>query len=384
MRQRGLSGSFWPTFTQEALLQLVFGEQDRVAARWQALQPVDIDTLELGSFCLLPLVYRRLSDLGVSDPLLPRLAGTYRSTWYKNQLQLERLSSVVEVLRARSIEPIVFGGASLAVLSYAQLGFRPIPQVDVLVRPSEASSARDAALDCGWQPAGEGAAYRRFGSEDGMVLVLHAGVPPYLAGASDPGGALDAFLPRARVHRLGDIAVTTLDPADELLFVCGLGARATLPSVQWLLDAYHLLVARDRLDSRRLLEQAKAFRLVRPLRETLTYLDDVSEVLRIDDLLGALDAEPVSIRDLLAYRLAGTAAGRLGGMPQTLALHLRAQSAKRLPLVALKKALSRIARPHASAPNAAGRPGTPLRVSSSTTQRADRSSLAERKRSALS
>jgi hypothetical protein len=404
-----LSGSFWPTPTQEALLRLVLGGKDRVIGRWQALQPLDIDTLETGSFCLLPLVYQRLSDVSVSDPLLPRLAGTYRNTWYKNQLQLERLSSLVEALGARGIEMIVFGGASLAARSYAHLGCRPSAQLDAMVRPDAASNAREAVLDSGWRAAGTGVAYDRFESEGGIVLVLHAGAPPYLAGPNEPGAALESLRPVAQGRKLGTAAVATLDPADELLFVCGLGARTTVPpSVQWLLDAYHLLLGFGHgRDSGRIVEAARMLRLVRPLRDALAYLDDVSEVLSLDDLLEALAGEPVSRRDLLAYRLAGTRTNRLGGLPQTLALHLRAtaadplsrairrlpghlqtawgvRDAKRLPIVVLKKAGSRIARPQTAKPNALSRSATRLAETGSTDQPTGAPSVASRKRSASS
>jgi hypothetical protein len=406
LRKPRPSGSFWPTSTQEALLRLVLGEQDRVGSRWRSLQPLDIDTLELGSFCILPLVYRRLSAVGVADPRMPRLAGTYRNTWYRNQLRLERLSRLVEVLRPRGIEPIVFGGASLAVVSYPQLGFRPIPQIDVMVRPSQAPSTREAAVEAGWQPAGDGADYDRLTGEDGMVLVVHAGVPRYLAGAIEPDTAFERFDAGAQERRLGDVDVPTLNRADELLFACGLGARATLPSIQWLLDAYHLLVAREPLDTPRLLERAREFRLVLPLRETLAYLDDVSEALSIEDVRAAVYAEPVSRRDLLGYRLAGAASGRLGDLPHTLALHLRATAddslvrtigtlprhlraawgvdrAASLPVVALEKTISRIVRPHPLRANAAtGSRSSP--ASGPVDHSTERSSSGMRKRSASS
>jgi hypothetical protein len=401
-----LSGSFWPTSTQEALLRLVLGERDQVGPRWRSLQPLDIDTLDVGTFCILPLVYRRLSVAEVADPRVPRLAGTYRNTWYRNQLRLERLSRLVEVLRPRGIEPIVFGDASLAVVTYPQLGLRPIPQIDVMGRPSEVPLTRDAAVEAGWQPAGGGADYDRFIAEEGMMLVVHAGVPRYIAGAIGADMAFERLVARAQERRLGDVNVLTLDPADELLFACGLGARATVPSIQWLLDAYHLLVSRKPLDTPHLLERARELRLVLPLRETLAYLDDVSELLSIEDLRAALDAEPASRSDVLGYRLAGAAIGRLGGLPHTLALHLRTTAddsvvdtigslprhlraawgvdrAASLPVVALKKTISRIVRRRPLRPNAASNSRSSA-ASGPVSQSTGRSSVDVRKRSASS
>jgi Uncharacterised nucleotidyltransferase len=403
VRKPGLSGTFWPTSTQEELLRLVLGERDRISSRWQSLQPLDIETLQVGSFCLLPLLYRRLSEVGVLDPRMPHLGGTYRSTWYRNQLRLERLSKLVEAARTRGIEPIVSGGASLAVVWYPQLGFRPIPQIDVMVRREQGEGARQAAFEAGWQPAGDWADFHRFTGEDGAVLVVHVGVPPYLAGASDAAAAFEAFAGGAQGRRLGDVDVPTLNRCDELLFACGLGARVAVPSIQWLLDAYHLLVARDPLDTRGLLERAREFRLVLPLRETLAYLDDVSEALDIGDLRAGVDAEPITRRDVLAYRLAGASGRRLGGMPQTLALHSRAtaddslaraigklpghlrtiwgiDSATKVPIVATRKAISRILNPLRPSAATGSSPGTAGAVDQST----DGSPLGVRNRSASS
>lgn len=362
MRKPGLGGSFWPSATQEALLRLVCGNQDRVATRWRRLQPLDIDTLELGSFSLLPLVHRRLTEASVSDPLLPRLAGTYHNTWYRNQLKLERLSTLVEALRASGVEPLVFGGAPLAVFAYPHVGLRPIPQLDVIVAPPEARAAAEVVRGCGWQPVGESAATRRFAADE-TFLALHAGVPVYLAGPLPAGKAAEVFRAHAQERRLGELTVTTLDPADELLFACGLGARAAVPSVQWLLDAYQLLARRDQLDLDLLVNRTRRVRLVRPVQDAVAYLGDVADAPLAVELIAALDREQVSRRDRLAHRLAGAAQGRRGRILETCALCLRVtgddplprairrlpgrlraiwgvDSAAKLPLVALKKTWS--------------------------------------------
>src|SRR5205823_8944901 len=51
------SGSFWPTPTQRALMEVSIGPAEEAPARWQALQPLEVTTLETGSFGLLPLLY---------------------------------------------------------------------------------------------------------------------------------------------------------------------------------------------------------------------------------------------------------------------------------------------------------------------------------------
>jgi len=174
VRRHGLRGSFWPTPTQETLLRILLGaDDDRATALWEQLRPLDIDTAEAGSFCLLPPLHERLSEIAAEDQLLPRLAGTYRSTWYKNQLQLERLSGLVTLLRERAIEPLVVGGAPIAARWYPQLGFRPVPQLELIVSPDDAATAREVVREAAWRPAGRSRAYGRFVNTDGLILVVH-------------------------------------------------------------------------------------------------------------------------------------------------------------------------------------------------------------------
>ena len=103
MRRRGLTGSFWPTRRQEALLRLALAAEIDVERYWRELEQLEIETLEEGTFALLPLVHRRLEQAGVDDARLPRLAGTYRSTWVRNKMQLDRLPSVLEALARAAI-----------------------------------------------------------------------------------------------------------------------------------------------------------------------------------------------------------------------------------------------------------------------------------------
>ena len=148
------SGSFWPTATQCALMEVALGPAEEASARWQALQPLDVTTLETGSFGLLPLLYERLGDVAPDDPQLPRLFGTYRSVWYRNQLLLDRLAVLLPLLRKRAhVEALLVGGMSALVRWYPRLGLRPVPQVDLIVEPEKAADAVKVSTYSGWRAA---------------------------------------------------------------------------------------------------------------------------------------------------------------------------------------------------------------------------------------
>jgi hypothetical protein len=341
VRRRGLSGSFWPTPTQESLLRLVLGGDELVAARWRALQPLDIDTLDVGSFCLLPHLFVRLQRALPDEPLLPRLAGTYRSTWYRNQLQLERLAGVVGELRTRGVDPIVFGGITLAARWYPQPGLRPIPQVDAVVSPGGGDIARDGMAALGWRPAGGGRGSDRYVNDESFVLVLHDGIPAGVAGPLDRRAAFASVCEAAPEHEFQNARVRILDAADELVFACALGARTLVPpTVQWLIDAACLL-DRGGIDLDRVVARSLLLRVAAPMVDTLAYLEAVAPSSVPGPLQEAFRRRPPGRRDRYAYRLAGAGDSPFGGLPPALAHHLRA-TANQTPSHALGS-LSRVA-----------------------------------------
>ena len=334
MRKRGLTGSFWPSRTQETLMQLALVPGVDVEKTWRGLQPLDLETLEPGTFALLPFVYRRLQDAEVPESRLPRLAGIYRSNWVKNQLQVERLSSLLGVLRTAGIDPLVVGGPAIAIHYYAELGLRPVLQLELLVSPAEGAGAVAAITKSGWRPAaGSVARASRFQDGTGTTsAVLYEGLPQYVLGPVDSTTAIAALREAAVERPIGGASAVTLDASDELLLACALGARRTLaPQVQWLVDAHHILTSGE-IDEGRLIARAQAHRLVPPLGETLTYLSEATALgTTAGRILRTLDQQRTSRRVSLTYRLAANGLGPLGLAPQGLLDHARRSLAEPLP-----------------------------------------------------
>ena len=176
-------GSFWPTPTQRALMEVALGPVEEASARWEALQPLDLTTLETGSFGLLPLLYERLRDVVPNEPQLPRLFGTYRSVWYRNQLLLDRLAVLLPLLRERArVEPLLVGGMSALLRWYPRLGLRPVPQLDLIVPRETAAETVKVSTYAGWRPATQTRSSTVLRDESRRVLVIHHGAPPAVAG----------------------------------------------------------------------------------------------------------------------------------------------------------------------------------------------------------
>jgi hypothetical protein len=340
VRRPPLRGAFWPSPVQHELLRVVLGPVEEAGGRWRALQPVDVRSLETGSFPLLPLLHERLAEVEPDDPRLPLLKGTYRSVWYRNRLLFERLGALVAALRELRVDAVLVGGAA-AVRRYEGLGSRYVPQLELLVAPAAAPAAETAARGVGWRRDGGGDGLRRLVSEDGRVLVVHEGVPAPVAGPLGPAAAYAALRAGAHEHEVEGTRAPVLDAADEALLVCGLGARTTpWPNVQWLIDLARLLGAADAPDPVRLAARARALHLVEPLRDTAAYLLELGAA-GAAALVAAVSDEPVSRRDDLAYRLDGIARQPLGDVGTTLARQLRADADAPLPAAAAR--VSRVA-----------------------------------------
>lgn len=331
-------GSFWPTATQRALLEVALGPAERAAERWQALQPLEVTKLETGSFGLLPPLYERLRDVAPDDPQLPRLFGTYRSVWYRNQLLLERLAVLLPLLRERAgVEPLLVGGASALLRWYPRLGLRPVPQLDLIVERERAAEAVKVSTYAGWRVAAPRRSSTVLRDESTRVLVIHHGAPAAVVG---PLGEEGLAASRERSLELPEVDGTplVLDPADELLFVCATGAR-TVPvqTCQWLVDVDRLLHAPEAPAADAVLERARRTHVVAAVQESVRYLAGIAADDVLAAYLAALDAEPVSGRDRFVLTLAGNQ-GRLAGPAQVLGAYVQAtadesplRAAARLP-----------------------------------------------------
>src|SRR5262249_54730428 len=115
---------------------------------WKQL--VDFDDVDGGTVRLLPLIYRKLLAQNVQDPLMGRLKGLYRRTWYRNQLVFHRSAEMVALMARKGIDALLLKGPALVLQYYKDPGVRPMDDFDLLVRPSQASKAIAVLQEAGW------------------------------------------------------------------------------------------------------------------------------------------------------------------------------------------------------------------------------------------
>lgn len=323
-----------PTPEQEQLLAAILGPEDERLAAWRSWQAVaNIDCLDAGSHRLLPLLWRRLVDLGVEAPDIATLKGVYRRTWYQNQIHLHRASDLLAKLHAAGIETLLLKGAALTLLHYRDVGVRPMDDLDILVPRRQAAAVVDLLFGSGWvaevTPLKGNAApghlvgrvwpwNRRAHTEfnEAYFDVRHAhgfvssenarvDVHWHLLQEVCAAEADEEFWSTAVPVEVGDVTTLALEPADQLLHVCAHAVRWNqVPPLRWVADAEAIIrSAGESLVWDRLVSQARSLAITLPLSKMLRYLACRFLVPIQVATLEELEAEPVSRRAQRAYRI---------------------------------------------------------------------------------
>ncbi len=308
MNSKNNRGGCWPTGEQVLLLRaaLLQGE-DAIAAWKQWKKTVDFESLDTGSYRLLPLLYRNLSAHGVHDTLMAKLKGVYRRTWYNNQLLFHKILAVLHSFHQAGIQTMLLKGAVLVLDYYQDYGIRPMDDFDVLVRTADAPATISLLKTMGWitpeiiKP--ETLISRMhaisFKNESGQNLDLHWHV---LAECLHENADYD-FWTGAISLQLGDVSTYALNPTDQLLHACIHGARWNLlPPIRWVADAMTIInSSQAEIDWERLLTQAEQRRLVLRLKETLTILRELLDAPIPLSILQRLQDKPISKFERLEY-----------------------------------------------------------------------------------
>ncbi len=292
--------TYWPAALHRPLLRAAFLSGDAAVSAWEVWKSdVDLDHHpDPGSFRLLPQVCRNLRRGGVEDPLLAKLTGIARQSWFKNQKTFQALVPHVRALRDGGVDVALLGAMALALRS-PDSSAPPDPTWSLLVRPEQAGSAFELLQRSGWRAASPPpqallrafVAHRpteRFRGPDGQELLL--------SWRWLPGDPDDDVWPAAEQVELHDVTVALLGPADHMVEVCAEGRPPVARPLFW--RAIDVMLIRAAVggdvDWLRLVAQARR-RGVQPwVAETVRYIQDELDAPLPRDLLGALEAVPAA------------------------------------------------------------------------------------------
>jgi hypothetical protein len=284
------------------------GDARRAWAQWSG--SIDLDHLPAGQYLLLPLLYRNLEYLGVEHPWLSRLKGVYRRCWYANHLALRRLADVVAALAGADVDALLVGEAVSVLSDYPEVSTRPIPALQIAVRPAAFDQAARLLAELGWRMQSHqfdllSARHRVWGSsvifytKGGPSLRLHQHLL-----ADVPNPVADELLwSKACSLRVNDVVAQTLSPADRLAMIC-LSAHTMGPVA---LADVALLLRRESVNWERLLSLARQLEVGAPLLQILEVLQAVLGLELSPELLASLRrASSARVHDAsLRFGLAG-------------------------------------------------------------------------------
>jgi hypothetical protein len=286
-----MAGGCFPTLGQELLLRAAFLQDQNAMDAWHVWKAhADLNRIDYGSYRLLPLVYQNLKNLDAQDEWMGRLRGIHRNTWYKNNLLMGELASLLREFRTVKIPTLVLKGAALALLYYRDPGLRPMLDADVLVPLRDAQRALARMNDWGWRAKFQAPHARGFITGKGSELDLHWHV---LAECCEADADED-FWADAITLRVVDVETRALNPTDQLFHVCAHGlAWNPVPPVRWAADAMVILRSAP-VDWARFVMQARKRHLALTVRIALEYLCRTLHAPIPSDVLQDLDSVPIS------------------------------------------------------------------------------------------
>lgn len=289
------TGWCWPTELQELLLKacLLDGNQALEAWRlWEARS--GLNYIDPGSYRLLPLLFSRLSRLGVQHPMMGKLKGIHRRAWSETRILTWNVARAVRLLEEHGIATLMLKGAPLAALYYPHVALRPMSDLDVLVPEQLAPAALDLLQANGWTRRGtrwprEPHGRSRIGNmlasvEEQWLLQLWPAINLVdgerreidlhwnLLRPASFAGADQAFWDAAVPFTFEGIETRTLCATDHLLHACTHGIMwNTVPPVRWVADSA-MIMRRASIDWDRLAMLTDRLHVALPVSDGLHYL----------------------------------------------------------------------------------------------------------------
>ena len=304
-----------PTAEQVLLLRAALLAPRAARPAWENWQAaVDFDNLDKASFQVLPLLYNGLQPLEVASPLLKRLKGIYRQTWYKNQLAVHDLCRAIHELRTAGLSVLVVGGSALALLYYRDWGTRPLGSCDLLVPRKQALKAARLLQYAGWtthprleQSSLSHMAVAPFFGQANRIIKLHWHFLPI-----GPGEPHQPDYHRTALSvSLENLPVLTLKPELQLLHTLSRGIIWNeAPSTLWLADSFMMIrqLGPD-LDWDYLVARAVELRTGLALRHGLECLRTLLDVDVPNQVFKVLIEYRPSRLEILEHRVNGSRSG---------------------------------------------------------------------------
>lgn len=293
------------------LLHAILEKSDSTAIeyykKWLCI--INLDDVEGGSFRLLPLLYKRLSQTGLDLSHLEKLKGIYRQNLYKNSLLFHKFLAVHAELEKLEVPVVVLKGIALVAAYYDDIGIRPMSDADFLVRENDVEKALRYFKEQGWQGKngswlGKSAKHIHsldLISPDKYEIDLHWRA--YYQCSWD--GADEELWKQTEDVSFKGLKIKILNPTQQILHNCAHGVRwNALSSIRWIVDVLTVLKKRsDAIDWEMLVSEAAARHLSLTMFYALNFLKNEFDAPVPGKVLNQLDSLPRDSQEIRFFRV---------------------------------------------------------------------------------
>lgn len=302
---------YWATHQQQLLLKACLLDQPQsLNAYNQWIDQVNIDLLDHESNQLLGLLYRNLIQQQINSEHLGRLKGINRYQWTKNQLIISQFEQIYNQFKEHNIDFLCLD--DLAILShyYENNGSKFIQNLSLLICPNNLGTIEKILINLGWQietkPINSRSQFSNlwFKNDKNQGLVCKSSL--FIA---QPQEYTDNQIwEKAITQEIGRSHSKILSTIDTFLLLCLQANHSERLSITKIADIM-MLLNKANIDWVELVTKTQRYRLILPVRNMLSFINNILEVTFPDWLLPSLYEMPISDYELLNYRIPALARG---------------------------------------------------------------------------
>ena len=143
----------FPSKSEEQFIKLVLSPDAEFTERWAAWrESIVFDDIDFATLRLLPVLYLRLSKLGLEDDeVTGRIRGVYKLAWFRNQRLFEKARKVVALCHEEGIPILLLKGLALLSTVYRNPGARFSEDADLLVHEQDVPKVFSLLHRHGWR-----------------------------------------------------------------------------------------------------------------------------------------------------------------------------------------------------------------------------------------
>ena len=298
----------WPDSKQGLLLRAIIFKDSRGVEAWKEWKKENFDNIDLGSLRLIPLLYRKLLDNGIHDPIMNRYRSVYRSFWARNQLLFNSFKPVLNEFYKSNIETILFKGMGLTLSLNTDIALRPMDDIDILINFKDVEKAVNIVEKLGWFCKfgyrcliNESINEITFGNGRGQFIDIHTHSLLHAMW----GHHEMYYWERAMEIEFNNVPVKIMDSTSHLiiLIVHGLSWN-TIHPLRWISDSVLLLEKfSQNIEWDYLIEQSKRLRVSYNMMIGLKYLKEQFEAPIPENVLESLKNSKVPKVSTITFHL---------------------------------------------------------------------------------